>query len=310
MRLSNIISESIPQFPDSLLSAWEELLPHIKKAKASKKSEFVKISIDTEGFYKSKSIPKAKVNVFLFFNEKDLELFHANNRWLTKTMATAGSWIPKNKTKPSADLINVHDGLKDGSMSVKEAVKIIKRYEQRNRTRVLYDNEISREVLIKLLKYPMPETTRGDIGEGVLALNMNIPLEELYNVFTHEMAHAFDLGLYHLTNIPMKNDGHSYDDYLNFDHEIFARATSAFETLKRLLFDLMAGKPKKKNILFRYDLNQFENDLAKTLEGLKKGENAGFFPKYFDIKLIRDDKTKKKYIMKWYKALTELKSYF
>jgi len=134
----------------------------------------------------------------------------------------------------------------------------------------------------------------------------NPKLDWTYLALVHEISHQLDIYL-HINPTEHHNDkgdlGKNRTIYLNRRCEVFARLVAAFEVLKRIRLCSINGK-KDETIPFYCNQKKYDSLKNKTIIALKKGKNGGFFPRIFDIEIIKNQEIKKLLIKKWVRKLS------
>jgi hypothetical protein len=145
-----------------------------------------------------------------------------------------------------------------------------------------------------------------NFANGSIKIYACFSLNWTYQALVHEISHQLDINL-HINPCKDLNDkadlGKNKTIYLNRRCEVFARMITAFEILKRIRLCSINGK-KDETIPFYCDQKKYDSLKNKTIIALKKGKNGGFFPKIFDIEIIKNPELKKLLIKKWVRKMS------
>jgi hypothetical protein len=324
--MNDMAFSKILEFPNDFVDEiWVKLLPEIRYLRrcirpTSKRMFFC---LDISSFYKNWTGPKT-VKI-------DIEL---TNRLIESNLGKAGgSYCPayaaenflnrKRKLEIKERIIKINEIIK--TLELLDKNTLLNKTESLNLAkefcRKLFDNEYMENFILEyksfegLIDHLYCHTGQyifnhyGDysnFANGSIKVWVCHSFDWTYQTLVHEISHQLDIYI-HINPCEDLNDkadlGKNRVIYLNRRREIFARLVTAFEILKRIRLCSINGK-KDETISFYCNQKKYDSLKNKTIIALKKGKNGGFFPKIFDIEVIKDPEMKKLLIKKWVRKLS------
>ena len=308
--MDDLLFSKILEFPNDFVDQiWIKLLPEIKYLKrcVNPTSKRMFFCLDISSFYKNLTGPKT-VKI-------DIEL--------TNRLMYAGIYCVRERQ---------HLEIKDHRLKINKIIKEVELLDKTtlfNKTesldlakefcRKVFNNEYMEDVLLEyesfegLINHLYCHSEQysyrdySNFANGIIKIYAcNPKLYLTYQALVHEISHQLDIYL-HINPKQDYNDKGDLDKnrtiYLNRRCEVFARLVTAFEVLKRVRLCSINGK-KDETIPFYCNQKKYESLKNKTIIALKKGKNGGFFPKIFDIEIIKNPEIKKLLIKKWVRKLS------
>ncbi len=319
--MDDLVFSKILEFPNDFVDQiWIKLLPEIKYLKRCKKptSKRMFFCLDISSFYKNWTGPKT-VKI-------DIEL---TNRLIYCQFggiycpAYAAENFPNRKRNLE---------IKYRTIKINEIIKTLELLDKTtlfNKTEILnlakefcrnlFNNEYMKDIILEYKSFEglinhlychaeqYSYRDYSNFANGIIKIYAcNSKLDWTYLALVHEISHQLDIYL-HINPKQDYNDkgdlGKNRTIYLNRRCEVFARLVAAFEVLKRIRLCSINGK-KDETIPFYCNQKKYELLKNKTIIALKKGKNGGFFPKIFDIEIIKNQEIKKLLIKKWVRKLS------
>jgi hypothetical protein len=325
--MNDLAFSKILEFPNDFVDQiWIKLLPEIKYLKRCTRptSKRMFFCLDISSFYKNWTGPKT-VKI-------DIEL---TNRFIETFMGKAGgAYCYAHAAENNLNRKRQQLEIKDRTIKIN---KIIKKVELLDKTtlfnkteslnlakefcRKVFDNEYMEDVILEyksfegLINHLYCHTEQyifkhyrdySNFANGSIKIWVCHSLNWTYGALVHEISHQLDMYL-HINTCEDLNDkadlGKNKTIYSNRRCEVFAQLVTAFEVLKRIRLCSINGK-KDETIPFYCNQKKYDSLKNKTIIALKKGKNGGFFPKIFDIEIIKNPELKKLLIKKWVRKLS------
>ena len=312
--MDNLAFSKTLEFPNDFVDEiWVKLLPEIRYLRRCIKPTSKRMSffLDISSFYKNWTGPKTvKIDI-----ELTNRLIEADNSkaggtycWKNPQLEIKEFTIKINKIIKKVELLD-----KTTLFNKTESLNLAKEF-----CRKVFDNKYMEDVILEYKSfeglinhlYCHIEQYRyrdySNFANGSIKIYACYSLDWTYQALVHEISHQLDIYI-HINAYEDLNDkadfGKNRTIYLNRRCEIFARLITAFEILKRIRLCSINGK-KDETIPFYCNQKKYDSLKNKTIIALKKGKNGGFFPKIFDIEIIKNPEMKKLLIKKWVRKLS------
>jgi len=321
--MNDLAFSKILEFPNDFVDQiWIKLLPEIKYLKrcirpTSKRMFFC---LDISSFYKNWTGPKT-VKI-------DIELTNRLIETYTSMGKASGRYCyAENFLNRKRQQLEIKDRTIKINKIIKE-VELLDKTTLFNKTeslnlakefcRKVFGNEYMEDVILEYKSFEglinhlychieqYSNRDYSNFANGSIEVSVCHSLDWTYQTLVHEISHQLDIHL-HINPCIDLNDkadfGKNRTIYLNRRWEVFAQLITAFEILKRIRLCSINGK-KDETIPFYCNQKKYDSLKNKTIIALKKGKNGGFFPKIFDIEIIKNPEMKKLLIKKWVRKLS------